>query len=147
MQSYKNMSVPMTSVKVHPLVVAAAVALTLVYTITGWNNPTFGLRKIPRVKTDYGMAVAVVVMNSLVAFVALSEMTTAADFSMTAGMSQVTVLLSLTAAIGLGAAATSIANATTVRRKRGDALGISTVILSGLVACMSLMMYLRMFHA
>ncbi len=129
--------------RLHPFLVAAAAALTLAYTIIGWNDPTLGLHKtFLKQGNDFGLAIAVVVVNSLVALVALSNIGSIADLSASGKGVGINVGLSLAAAVLMGAAAVSIANATTVRRKRGDALGISAVVLSSLSLLPSLVFLL-----
>lgn len=120
-------------IRLHPYLIAAAAALTLAYTIIGWNEPTVGLHHtVLHRQNEFGLAIAVVVLNSLVALVAIGNIGSVADISAGGKGVGLSVAISLGAAIGLGAAGVSIANATTVRRKRGDALGISAVILSSL---------------
>lgn len=129
--------------RLHPYLIAAAAALTLAYTIIGWNEPTLGLHKtLLRQGNEFGLAVAVVVVNSLVAIVALSNIGSIADLSASGKGIGANVGLSLAAVIIMGAAALSIANATTVRRKRGDALGISAVVMSSLSVIPSLLLML-----
>ncbi len=129
--------------RLHPYLIAAAAALTLAYTIIGWNEPTLGLHKtLLRQGNEFGLAVAVVVVNSLVALVALSNIGSIADLSASGKGVGINVGLSLAAAVVMGAAAVSIANATTIRRKRGDALGISAVVLSSLSLLPSLIFML-----
>jgi hypothetical protein len=109
----------------------------------GWDDPTLGLHKSRIAQNEFGLAIAVVVVNSLVALLALSNVGALADIS--AGSNEgfgVTVALSLTTALVLAAAGTSIANATVMREKRGDALGISAVVLSGLSVLPTLMIML-----
>lgn len=119
--------------RMQPYLIVAAAALTLAYTIIGWDDPTLGLHKTLFNKgNDFGLAVAVVVLNSLVAIVALSNLGSIAELSTSGKSVGLNIGLSLASAILLGAAAVSIANASTVRKKRGDALGISAVALSGL---------------
>lgn len=119
--------------QLQPYLLVAAAALTLAYTIIGWNDPTFGLHKTLWNKgNDFGLAVAVVILNSLVALVALSNIGSIMDLAAGGTRVGLSVTLSMASVIVMGAAAVSIANATTVRRKRGDALGISAVVLSGL---------------
>lgn len=109
----------------------------------GWDDPTLGLHKSRISHNEFGLAIAVVVVNSLVALLALSNVGALADIS--AGSNEgfgITVALSLTTALVLAAAGTSIANATVMREKRGDALGISAVVLSGLSVLPTLMIML-----
>jgi hypothetical protein len=119
--------------QMRPYLIVAAAALTLAYTIIGWDDPTLGLHKTLYNKgDDFGLAVAIVVVNSLVAVVALSNLGSIAELASGGKSVGIKIGLSLASAILLGSAAVSIANASTIRKKRGDALGISAVVLSSL---------------
>lgn len=117
-------------------VLLLAMVTSIVYTASAWEAPNTGMAMVSTttgLETTNGMAVTCVVLNAIVGIFVLNH---AIGLSYQTGLSggvSIGLGLSVVALIILAAAGVNIANAVVVRDKRGDALGISSVVLSGLV--------------
>lgn len=117
--------------------------LAIIYTSVGWNSPTTGLSNKMCTgqfcfDNENVLAISTLIVNSLVGLIVLAHVV-GIGFSRGSGGSMsgssafsLSVVLPISTMIILATVGVNIANTVTTRDKRGDALGISSVALSGL---------------
>lgn len=117
-------------------VLLLAMVTSIVYTASAWDSPNTGMSMVSSttgVEYTNGLAVTNVVLNAIVAIFVINHAIGLSYKSGLRGGVSIGIGLSVVALVIIAAAGVNIANSVVVRGKRGDALGISSVVLSGLV--------------
>lgn len=118
------------------LAIVAAMVLAIVYNSIGWDKPTTGMQSVVvgdsiQVNKDNALAITVVVLNAIVGIIVLGHIV-GVSFNMQSGAIDVSMGIPLVGLFLLATIGVNIADATTVREKRGDALGMASSVMSGL---------------